>query len=93
MAGSDPTTAVVVMDVVIGYGSHPDPGSELGEAIRLAKKEAKQNGRELIVITSVTGTQDDPQDLKRTIKKLEKAGAVVCETNAQSARLAGMIAA
>ena len=92
-AGRETTAAVVVMDVVIGYGAHPDPGSELGEAVRSAKQEAKEQGRELIVITNVTGTQDDPQDLNGTIKKLEEAGAVVCETNAQSARLAGMIAA
>ena len=91
MAGREKTAAAVVMDVVIGYGAHPDPGLELGDAIRSAKQEAKQNGRELIVITSVTGTQNDPQGLTGTINKLEEAGAVVCETNAQSARLAGMV--
>jgi len=91
MAGRDRTTAVVVIDVVIGYGAHPDPGLELGDAIRLAKKEAEQQGRALIVITCVTGTKDDPHGLAETITKLEEAGAVVCDTNAQSARLAGMV--
>lgn len=91
MAGRDPTTAVVVMDVIIGYGAHPDPGLELGDSIRLAKKEADQQGKELIVITCVTGTKDDPQGLAETITKLKGAGAVVCDTNAQSARLAGMV--
>jgi len=91
MAGSDETTAVVVMDVIIGYGAHPDPGVELGDAIKLAKTEADQQGRELVVITCVTGTKDDPQGLAETIIKLEEAGAVVCNTNAQSARLAGMV--
>jgi len=91
MAGSDPTTAVVVMDVIIGYGAHPDPGLELGDTIKLAKKEAAQQGRELIVIACVTGTKDDPQGLAETITKLEEAGAIVCKTNAQAARLAGMV--
>jgi len=91
IAGSDPTTAVVVMDVMIGYGAHPNPGLELGDAIRLAKKDAERQGRDLIVITCVTGTKDDPQGLAETIIKLEEAGAVVCNTNAQSARLAGMV--
>ena len=91
MAGRDPSTAVVVMDVIIGYGAHPDPGLELGDAIKLAKKEAVQQGRTLIVITCVTGTKDDPQGLAETITKLEEAGVVVCDTNAQSARLAGMV--
>ena len=91
MAGSDPATAVVVIDVIIGYGAHPDPGLELGDEIKLAKKEAGQQGRELIVIACVTGTKDDPQGLAETVVKLEEAGAVVCDTNAQSARLAGMV--
>ena len=91
IAGSDPTTAVVVMDVIIGYGAHPDPGLELGDAIRLAKAEATQQEGKLIVITSVTGTKDDPQGLADTISKLKEAGAVVCDTNAQAARLAGMV--
>ena len=91
MAGRDPTTAVVVMDVIIGYGAHPDPGLELGDAIRLAKTEADEQRRKLIVITCVTGTKDDPQGLDETITKLKEAGAVVCDTNAQAARLAGMV--
>jgi succinyl-CoA synthetase alpha subunit len=91
MEGSDPATAVVVMDVMIGYGAHPDPGLELGNAIRLAKKEAERQGRTLIVITCVTGTRDDPQGLAETKRKLKEAGAVVCDTNAQAARLAGMV--
>ncbi len=91
MACRDPSTAVVVLDVIIGYGAHPDPGLELGDAIRLAKKEATQQGRYLIVVTCVTGTKDDPQNLAETITKLEEAGAIVCNTNAQAARLAGMI--
>jgi len=91
MASSDPTTAVIVMDVMIGYGAHPDPGLDLGEAIRLAKKDAEQQGRTLIVIACVTGTNDDPQNLAETKRKLKEAGTVVCDTNAQSARLAGMV--
>jgi len=91
MAGSDPTTAVIVMDVMIGYGAHPDPGLELGKAIRLAKKDAERQGRTLIVIVCVTGTKDDPQNLAETKRKLKEAGAIVCDTNAQSARLAGMV--
>jgi FdrA protein len=92
-ARSDPTTAVIILDVVIGYGAHADPGQELGDAIRRAKKEAGDAGRTLHVITCVTGTENDPQGLKETKAKLKDAGAVVCDTNAQSARLAALITA
>ena len=90
-AGRDAAAAVIVLDVVIGYGAHPDPGLELGGAVKSAKKEADQKGRKLYVITSITGTKDDPQGLQDTIRKLETAGAIVCNTNAQAARLAGMV--
>ena len=45
----DPQVAVIQMDVVLGYGAHPDPASELGPAIRQAKQLADH---ELIVVAS-----------------------------------------
>ena len=92
-AGNDARTAVIVMDVVIGYGAHPDPADELGRAIGAAISAAeRKDGRMLPVVTCVTGSADDPQGLTQTQKKLADAGAIVCETNAQAARLAALIA-
>lgn len=90
---SDPSVAVVVLDVVLGYGAHPDPASELGPAIERARALATAQGRDLIVVTSVTGTKADPQGLERQVSRLEQAGAVVCSCNAAAARLAGMVVA
>jgi FdrA protein len=87
----DPETAVVMLDVVLGYGAHPDPAGELTPAIRQARSLAASAGRELLVVTSVTGTQGDPQGLDLTVSALEEAGAVVCDSNAAAARLTGMI--
>ncbi len=39
----DPAVAVIMLDVVIGYGSHPDPASELAPAVVKAKNQAAQN--------------------------------------------------
>ena len=91
MVGDDPRTAVIVMDVLIGYGAHGNPGFELGEGIRMAIQKAKDQGRHLPVITCVTGTEKDPQSLNRTRAQLKEAGAIVCETNAHAARLAAML--
>jgi len=88
---SDPTVAVVMLDVVLGYGAHPNPAGELGPAIEQARELAAQQGRELIVVASVTGTKDDPQGLERQIARLKDAGAVVCTCNAAAARLAGLV--
>ncbi len=44
----DPEVAVIMLDVVLGYGAHPDPASELGKAVEEAQKLARGEGRELI---------------------------------------------
>jgi FdrA protein len=90
---SDPEVAVVALDVVLGYGAHPDPASALGPAIRQARERAAGQGRALIVVASVTGTEDDPQGLSRQVRALEESGAVVAPCNAAAARLAGLIVA
>jgi FdrA protein len=84
----DPEVAVIMLDVVIGYGAHPDPASELGPAIRQAKRQAD---RELIVVASVTGTEQDPQRLSTQVATLQSAGAIVCDSNAAAAKLVAMI--
>ena len=89
----DPSVAVIIMDVVLGYGAHPDPAAELGPAIQKAKQLAKADGRELPIIVSVTGTEEDPQVLSRQVKNLSEAGAIVCDSNAMAAQLAGFVVA
>jgi FdrA protein len=84
----DPEVAVIMLDVVIGYGAHPDPASELGPAILQAKQLAN---RELIVVASVTGTEQDPQRLSVQVAALQAAGAIVCDSNAAAAKLVATI--
>ncbi len=88
---TDPEVAVIMLDVVLGYGAHPDPAAELGPAIWQARQSAHEDGRELIVVASVTGTEQDPQGRQRQVEALKTAGAVVCDSNAAAARLTGMI--
>ena len=87
----DPQVAVILLDVVIGYGAHPDPASELGKAVEEAKELRRQEGSEILVVASVTGTENDPQCLSRTSLTLTQKGVIVCESNAAAARLTGMI--
>jgi FdrA protein len=88
---ADPQVAVIVLDVVLGYGAHPDPASELAPAIRQARDLAANAGRDLLVITSLTGTERDPQNLNGQMQQLEDAGAFVASCTATAARLAGYI--
>lgn len=88
---ADKETAVIILDVVIGYGAHPDPASELGAEIAEAQKKAAEAGRTIHFIASVTGTEQDPQGLEHTIETLKRFGVVVCDSNAAAARLTAMI--
>lgn len=83
----DPETAVILLDVVLGYGSNMEPGQELGPAIVEAKKIAADAGRNLAVVCSITGTYKDPQNRKQVEKELKDAGAIVMPTNAAASLL------
>lgn len=87
---ADPSVAVVMLDVVLGYGAHPDPASELGPAIRQMKTTAAERGHELIVLGAVTGTEADPQRLSKQVAALEASGMLVLTSNAAAAKLAAL---
>jgi len=82
----DPGTAVLLLDVVLGYGAHPDPAGELLLALDAAR------ARGLAVIAGVCGTDADPQPRAAQVARLRDAGVVVMDSNAQAARLAALIA-
>lgn len=90
-AACDPQTAVIVLDVVLGYGAHPDPGEELGKVIKKIIAEKAENNRTITFVASVTGTEDDPQSLSQTTQSMEDADVIVCNSNAQAARLAAFL--
>jgi hypothetical protein len=90
---SDPATAVVLLDLVLGYGAHPDPAGELVPALQAARRAAAAAGRGLAIAASVTGTERDPQPRSAQVAALRRAGALVMDSNAQAARLAARIAA
>ncbi len=87
----DGDVAVVLMDFVLGYGGHEDPVGETLPKIVEAKEKMKEAGKHLCVISSICGTERDPQDMIESQKRLEEAGVIVMPTNAQAARLAGLI--
>ena len=84
---NDPSVAVIQMDVVLGYGAHPNPASELCPAIEKARGIADQNERSLIVVLSITGTEGDPQNLSQQQEAFERTGAIVCDSNAAASWL------
>jgi len=87
----DPTVAVILIDVVLGFGAHPDPASELAPTITRARAHARQEGRHLEVAAVVSGTDEDPQDIEKQVGQLMAAGVKIFYSNDQAARNVGRI--
>ncbi len=76
---ADPTTGVLLLDVVLGHAAEPDPAALLAPAIAAVAQP---------VVVSVVGTASDPQGLERQVAALADAGAQVHLSNASATRAA-----
>lgn len=81
---ADPETALILLDVVLGHGAHPDPASELAPAVAEAIATAHRSDRKLKIVAVLVGTDEDPQDMGHQVEQLRRAGAAV-ETNHEEA--------
>ena len=88
---ADSEVAVILLDVVLGYGAHPDPASELAPAIAEARARAEEAGRHLEVVAVVVGTDEDPQDLHTQVQQLKAVGARVETSNDAAVRYVGRL--
>ncbi len=81
-----PDVAAVLLDVVLGYGSHADPAGEIaGTCAGIVDSGAA-------VVAYVLGTHGDPQGFEAQRRTLREAGAIVTQTAAGAARVAAAIA-
>jgi FdrA protein len=76
--------AVLLMDVVLGYGADPDPAGALVPALTKARGAAGN----LPVVIALVGTEGDPQGWSRQADALAAAGAAVFSSNAAATRYA-----
>lgn len=84
----NPSVRVLLMDIVLGYGAHPDPSQEFAPVIANALKGAQADGRTLNVVLSIVGTDSDPQRYGIQVEKFSAAGALIAPTTAQAAHMA-----
>jgi FdrA protein len=85
---ADPSCAVLLIDIVLGYGSHADPATVFAPALARARERAAADGRDLAVVVSLVGSRSDPQDRDATARALAEAGASVHLSNAAATRAA-----
>ncbi|AEB30431.1 succinate--CoA ligase (ADP-forming) subunit alpha [Carnobacterium sp. 17-4] len=87
-AADDSETAIILLDIVLGYGAHIDMATELAPAIKKAQDKAKETNKQLVFIGAIVGTDEDPQDIKKQKTILEEAGVIVADSNNQAVRMA-----
>jgi FdrA protein len=73
--------AVLLLDVVLGYGADPDPAASLVPALTAARRHGP-----LPVVVALIGTEADPQGWSRQADALAAAGAAVFASNAAAVR-------
>jgi FdrA protein len=82
---ADPEAGVLLLDVVLGYGAHPDPAGQLAPLVEAAL--ATRPGG-LSVVVSLCGADGDPQGLAAQAAALRDAGALVTRSSTRAAHLA-----
>jgi len=91
LAAGLPGVGVLLVDLVLGRGSHPNPAESLAAAVRQARQAAEAAGRRLVAVGSVVGTAGDPQELAGQTAQLEAAGIELFPSNAEAARFAALL--
>ena len=84
----DPETAVIYLDFLLGYALHPDPASVMSKVICEEKKRAKKEGRHLLVIATICGSDIDPQNFDKQAQILKDAGVILADTNVKAVTIA-----
>lgn len=84
-------TAVLLLDIVLGYGSQLEPLADLLPAIREAQKTAAEQKRYLAIVAYVCGTDADPQERQKIVQLLAENDVLVTNNNVEAAQLASAL--
>ena len=84
---ADPEVAVIILDVVLGYGADADPAGILAPACESVMAEGGPQ-----IVAYVLGTDQDPQGYPAQRDRLVRAGCIVTETAARASLVAAAIA-
>lgn len=87
-AVDDESTGVILLDIMLGYGSHADMAGALLPSIIELQNKAKAQNRKVFFVATVCGTRTDYQGYDEAVRKLKDAGVIVCENNKLACRTA-----
>jgi len=78
LEAADPDAGMIVFDVVLGFGSHPDMAGEMAASVRHARQKS---GPQLVFAANILGTEGDPQNLRKQQQTLQEAGILTFPSN------------
>ena len=78
----DRTVGVIMLDVILGWGIHPDPAGHLVRSLK------DWPGTTPAIVASVIGTEADPQVRSSQVRKLTDAGIILASSNADATEIA-----
>ncbi|HSS67327.1 MAG TPA: FdrA family protein [Nocardioidaceae bacterium] len=84
---ADPHVAAIILDVVLGHGSNPDPAGILAPECAAAMAGGGPQ-----IVAYVLGTDRDPQGYTAQRDQLAEAGCIVTETAARASLAAAALA-
>lgn len=87
-AVDDESTGVILLDIMLGYGSHEDMAGALLPTIKELQAKAAAANRKVFFVATVCGTRRDYQGYDEAVNKLAEAGVIVCENNKLACRTA-----
>jgi succinyl-CoA synthetase alpha subunit len=89
----NPEVAVVLFDLLLGYGANADPVGAVRPALEKIRQKLAEEKRNVALVATVTGTNRDPQNFREQCARLAALGVTVKPSNSQAALYAGMIVA
>ncbi|MCL1994304.1 MAG: acyl-CoA synthetase FdrA [Spirochaetes bacterium] len=84
----DPEVAIILLDIVTGYGASGNIVGEMIDAVKKARVKLTAENRHIAFIGFICGTEGDKQGLSKSEAALRENGVVVLPSNAQAARFA-----
>jgi FdrA protein len=87
-SGKNKQVAIILFDIILGFGADDSPSSLIIDSIRSARKCAEQEKRNLSFIASIIGTEQDLQCYSKQNEILQSAGVQIADSNAQATQMA-----
>ncbi|MBO5570250.1 MAG: acyl-CoA synthetase FdrA [Clostridia bacterium] len=89
--GTDPETAVILFDLLLGHGCHEDPVGVILDALKEIRSKSEAEGCHICIVCDLCGSDKEPQNYSAQKKALEELGVIVFNSNSRAAIFAGMV--